>query len=505
MNRTLATDFVRPGLVGRELTRTGYVRLATALERDAASIRLCDDGWLVVAVEIDAPMRGRLYEAIDASIERELGEWHACEAGSGCAGNVRANLVDQLGRASRAGARGIAIFLNPLRAAAGPMGALEPRDSAALRFLAEATRAHALALWLDERDGATGGYGDPVPLSQLLAPARDEAGRSDDPLASPTPTPMPMPIRQTTPAPPTPTTQADDPLREKASAPAPLAPARVGVVVAEAEEVWRSWALQLVAARGPQPLSALEKLFTDSYVPLSNAIAGGLDDARAKSAHDEFRQTFARGYADAFATFAVTTKRPRMVLDAHDVAARIARLHGARSTRLLLVDSMRWDVSRLVEQQLGACLGSRAAITDEMLLWSALPTTTMRQLETIARGVDALRSPAELDADADLPRGRTAEYIRRLRVGSRELHKLDLVESRLVAARGAALRSIPAIAEAAAEAIARHADSLAPHTLLFVFGDHGFTIDRAGSAQQGGASPEEVLVGAFSVLVGAMH
>jgi hypothetical protein len=159
----------------------------------------------------------------------------------------------------------------------------------------------------------------------------------------------------------------------------------------------------------------------------------------------------------------------------------------------------------MVEQQLGAKLGSRAALTDEIVLWSALPTTTMRQLETIARGVDALRAPAELDADGDLPRGRTAEYIRRLRVGPREVHKLDVIEARLSASRGTALRALPAIAETAADAIARHAETLAPHTLLFVFGDHGFTIDRSGSAHQGGASPEEVLVGSFSLLVGDVH
>jgi len=184
---------------------------------------------------------------------------------------------------------------------------------------------------------------------------------------------------------------------------------------------------------------------------------------------------------------------------------RSHRLHGARSTRMLLVDAMRWDISRLVEERLAARLGERAAMTDELVLWSALPTTTMRQLETIARGVEALRSPGEMDADAEPPRGRTAEYVRRLRVGPREVHKLDVVESRLQGARGGVLRAIPEIAEATAEAIARHAETLAPNTLLFVFGDHGFTIDRAGSARQGGASPEEVLVGAFALLVGDVH
>ena len=67
------------------------------------------------------------------------------------------------------------------------------------------------------------------------------------------------------------------------------------------------------------------------------------------------------------------------------------------------------------------------------------------------------------------------------------------------------LRAIPEIADAAAEAIARHAETLAPRTLLLVFGDHGFTVDRTGSARQGGASPEEVLVGAFALLVGDVH
>ena len=203
--------------------------------------------------------------------------------------------------------------------------------------------------------------------------------------------------------------------------------------------------------------------------------------------------------------FAATTKRPRMVLDAHDVAARIARLHGARSTRLLLVDGMRWDVSRLVQERLAAKLGARASITDELLLWSALPTTTMRQLETIARGVEALRAPAPLDGEPEPPRGRTAEYVRRMRVGPRELSKLDLLEARVQAARAHVLEEMADIALATAEAIARHVDTLQARTLLFVFGDHGFTLDRSGIARQGGASPEEVLVGAFALLVGDVH
>jgi hypothetical protein len=95
--------------------------------------------------------------------------------------------------------------------------------------------------------------------------------------------------------------------------------------------------------------------------------------------------------------------------------------------------------------------------------------------------------------------------VRRLRVGPREVHKLDVVEARLESARGGVQRALPETAERAAEAIARHALTLPPHTLLFVFGDHGFSIDRQGVARQGGASPEEVLVGAFALLVGDTH
>ena len=77
--------------------------------------------------------------------------------------------------------------------------------------------------------------------------------------------------------------------------------------------------------------------------------------------------------------------------------------------------------------------------------------------------------------------------------------------NRQAAARGEVVRELPEIAEAAAEAVARYVETLAPRTLLFAFGDHGFTIDKSGVACQGGASPEEVLVGAFALLVGEVH
>jgi len=493
-------------------------------------------GLIVVEVEgIGPSARGRLADVLDDALEQELAARGATGPGLTSASDRDAALSDQLFRARRLGAPGLAIVLGPLRATANAVGALEPEDSATLRFLAIATAERPVVLLLDERDARTGGYEEPVPLAELLGngvgPANanvDAPARDASPTFSPTFSPTPEPAFVLPPASYAtehahafeqaiePTTEPETALactrgfepaieREPAPERRPVCANTAGASVVDREDPWRAWTLQLVAARGPQPLSALERLFTDSYMPLANAVGAGLDDARARGAADEFRAAFSRSYSEAFPTFSATTKRPRMVLDVHESAGRIARLHGARSTRMLLVDAMRWDVARLVQARLVARLGERAVLTDEVILWSALPTTTMRQLETIARGVDALRSPGEIDADAEPPRGRTAEYVRRLRVGPREVHKLDVIEARLQGARGNVLRALPEIAEATSEAIARHAETLAPNTLLFVFGDHGFTIDKTGTARQGGPSPEEVLVGAFAFLVGDVH
>jgi len=53
--------------------------------------------------------------------------------------------------------------------------------------------------------------------------------------------------------------------------------------------------------------------------------------------------------------------------------------------------------------------------------------------------------------------------------------------------------------------------TLAPRTLVLVFGDHGFRLPASpdgratGPATQGGTTPEEVLVPAQAWLVGGMH
>ncbi len=496
----------RPGHPGRaeegadvpNVAPAGALRFGSPDQRDAAGLRLAKRGMILVELEGIAPsMGGHVGDAIRASIERELGARGAAGPDESLAG-IEAHLTDQLHRARSVGASGIAIVLGPLGRAVGPLGALDPIDCHTLRSIARLTADRPVVLLLDDSDRTTPGFGDPAALAELLQPAlRPAEPAALTPTFSPAPTPTPA-LTTAPPLAPAPTPEPVLPLTSRHTA---------GASIVHREEPWRAWTLQLAAARGPQPLAALERLFAESYMPLCNAIARGLDDPRARAAQDEFRAAFAKSYSDAFPTLAVSTKRPRMVLDAHEVAARVARLHGARSTRLLLVDGMRWDLSRLIEQQVASTMGPRASVTDELVLWSALPTTTMRQLETIARGLDALRSPTQLEehADADPLRGRTSEYVRRLRVGPRELYKLDLVQARLQEAGTEALLALPDIADVASQIVVRHAETLAPRTLLFVFGDHGFLVDRTGTATHGGASPEEVLCGAFGLLVGDVH
>jgi hypothetical protein len=472
-------------------SETGEFRFASAEERDSIGVRLAAAGLVVAELEgIGPSARGRLGERIGETIERELASRGAPGPAVDAAGDTGAMLGDQLYRALRSGATGIGVVLGPLRAVTDDLGALDPVDCRVLRALIRATAERRVVLLLDESDRTTGGYGEPVPLERLV---RGQDGEAREPQRHIEPPPVEPP-------PPASPEAAAGPVRG-------IDRHTAGASVVEQEEAWRRWTLQLTAAKGPQPLAMLERLFAESYVPLSTALAAGLDDPRARSAVEDFRAAFSRSYAEAFPTLAVSAKRPRMVLDVHDVAARIGRLHGARASRLLLVDAMRWDLSRMVQQRVSSRLGMRAAITDELILWSALPSTTLRQLETIGRGVDALRAPGPLDDQTEVEalRGRTADYVRRLRVGPRELHKLDLVHARLQAVHGGVVAALPALADEAAMAIVRHVETLPPRTLLLVFGDHGFAVDRRGGIAQGGASPEEVLCGAFGLLVGEVN
>ncbi|MCC6666367.1 MAG: hypothetical protein IT375_21620 [Polyangiaceae bacterium] len=282
----------------------------------------------------------------------------------------------------------------------------------------------------------------------------------------------------------------------------PLAP--------NAASEWRRWVGELESTRGPKPLAVIERTFVSAYVPLTDALARGVAGEEAEPVALAWAKSFAKSYSEAFDALRVRGKRPTMVLDVPDLALRIGRLHGARSAQLVLVDGMRFDLGVRVNERLKSLLGQHAALTERLLLWSALPSTTAMQLELIGRGAQGLKEVTEqTDSEIPVARGRSAATLRRIRAGQREVLKLDLVESAMSVPGGPLAERLDDLADEAAEALAAHLLRLPPRTLAVVFGDHGFTLDQVGggtsAGHSGGASPEEVLVPAFAWLVGAVH
>jgi hypothetical protein len=164
---------------------------------------------------------------------------------------------------------------------------------------------------------------------------------------------------------------------------------------------------------------------------------------------------------------------------------------------LLWCDALRFDIGMMLRGELESRASDIATLVGETILWSALPSTTPRQAETFVRGRDALQSPAEPESETAVLRERTADVVRKVRMGSRELFKLDLIESRL----RTGIDTPQALACQVAVSIEKFARAerqrRSARTLLFVFGDHGFAFDRT-NFMQGGAQPEQVLVPALS-------
>ncbi|MBK8252468.1 MAG: hypothetical protein IPK82_07335 [Polyangiaceae bacterium] len=275
---------------------------------------------------------------------------------------------------------------------------------------------------------------------------------------------------------------------------------------------WRSFAVELDAARGPKPVRVIEQLFMTRYIPLVGAVARGEADNTVRAVVEGWAQAFEHSYTDSFSAMRVTNKRPMMTFDAPEIATRIARLNGARGVKLLLVDGMSFDLGERVSAELRARATASGVCVDRLLLWSALPTHTSMQMSLLAKGPEALRDvEPPSDPEPEIARGRAIGTLRRERAGARELMKLDLVEARLRTAGPSYDERLDNLADEVASVLARYLESLPPRTLLFVFGDHGFRLPRAADgrstspATQGGASPEEVLVPAYAWLSGGVH
>ncbi|MCH2108968.1 MAG: hypothetical protein MK135_06535, partial [Polyangiaceae bacterium] len=164
-----------------------------------------------------------------------------------------------------------------------------------------------------------------------------------------------------------------------------------------AKKEWRSWFNTLEAAQGPKPLSVIERHFVTEYTRLREARRRGWADERVDGLLNSWSGDFEQSYSGAFDSLRVRGKRPTMVLDIPDVAARFARLQGARRTHLLMVDSLRFDLGLMVQDRLRGQID--AALTERLLLWSALPSVTSYQLELIGQGASGLKEAPNADAE----------------------------------------------------------------------------------------------------------
>lgn len=450
------------------------------------------------------PLRGQLGEFLEAAVEEQLTALGADAPGVDTTSNWTASLTDQALRARRCERRGIVLALGPLDALVGPDGALDPDDSAALRAWAVCSSELPITLLLDRRNRGLCGYGPPIRIEELLglsgAPARREQRPASPSALASAPPVEAAPVAQDE------TIEAS----ETAEDPHPDEPLSPEPPVAIDATDWRRFADELHAARGPKPLPVVERMFASRYVPLAEAELLGLTDAFAKQVRAEWASSFAKSYSEAFKALGVTGKRPSMVFDVPQMAARIARLHGARSVELFLVDGMRFDLGLRVHARVRRAFEGKAACADQLLLWSALPTTTPVQLELLAHGIEGLsrQRPEECEASA-VTRGRAVVTPRRVKIGQRDVMKLDVVEPRLRENGPALPERLEAIADDIARAIIKHAATLPDRSLLLIFGDHGFLADSttagSGPARSGGASPEEVLVPGFAWLLGGVH
>lgn len=444
-------------------------------------------GWIVVVVRTLGPasrgqLRGRIEEAIEHAL-RQRGATPPCVGDSAGLAQV---LYDQLQRVEQIGAKGLVVALESLSSLIGATGALGDDDSATVRTVASVTTENHLQFWLSATDEALPAYGPPLPLGALLQPPPSHLPCGLDPV------------------------QPRDPSSAQALAPPQFPPPKAKYL---AEGKWRQLSQMLDGAQGPKPLATIEKLFVQAYVPLARLVRTGQADSRAAQSLERFSASFEKSYQEAFVAAKATKRRPPMVLDVPQIALRIARLHGARSTALVLVDAMRFDVGLRVETILHEMLRDEAVLAERVVLWAALPAVTTTQLKLLERGPRGLAEPLDTpemrEQEMPILRGRTAATMRRLRLGGLQLYKLDVVQTDVLAPGLAEEQRLDVMAQNVAYPLKRLAATCSARTLMFVFGDHGFVLPKNGAvtgpAVAAGAKPEEVIVPGQAWIIGAVH
>lgn len=489
----------RRGLLFLDAPERGEMKLALGAER-----------YVVASCE-PTVKAGALAAAVDDALEHALALRGALPPATPCDASPEAKMADQLQRTRALGVRGLALELPSLAGLATAQD-LEASDGEALRALLDAMAKAPVVLLADPADRAVRVL-VPTALGSLVTPSRSPSPRSAEAPMGVREGPRNAAVSPTAAPPPEASPQLPEPPKPAEPSRAELARRKEERLVQTAE--WRSFAVELDAARGPKPVQVVERLFATRYLPLVSALARGEADGAVGGVVDEFRTSFERSYRDGYAALRVSGKRPPMVLDAPDIAARIARQNGARGVKLVLVDGMRFDLGERVAARMGRALGGRAVCVDRLTLWAALPTVTRTQLGLLATGPAGLRELSPEDAGPDsgqeAARGRAAGMLRRERIGSRELMKLDLVEARLKLSGPPHDERLDALADEVSDVVLKFEGTCPTRTLLCVFGDHGFRLSPSadgkttGPGMQGGTSPEEVLVPFHAWLLGEVH
>jgi hypothetical protein len=509
---------------------------------------------IVVAIESPAPEhRSRLADFIVGCIETDLDARGAAPAAWGRDASLEAKIDDQLYRARLLGAGGLALRFSELQRVADSSGQLCEADSGALRRLLAIAEHERLQIFLPETTAALRVVGAPEPLSDWLTAASrdgrvaaieyepldlpDDAGvAAQDAAAQDAAALLSAPsidafsegsgphsapegesassgeqaslnesVRDTNP---TTSERAAGADAATEAEPAPFsseleAPASASAEPLDAESRERcvAWTGQLRNMNGPKLHAAVERAFVGAYLPLSKEAASGRVPPEARSALQFWAEGFAQSYAAAFKTFGLRTKRPRMVRDVIELGMAWLNQLRARQCQLLVVEAMRFDLGQLVNQLLERRLSGRAEFAEQAVLWAALPSNA----ESQQLGLTSVSRRAALERKRREPAETATPRIENLRVGSREIFRLDVIGADLGQPGERENERLARLAALIADIVAPWVQAQPPDTLVVLFGDHGFhwqTSQHATSpAQRGGALPEQVLVPASGWLL----
>jgi hypothetical protein len=491
-----------------------------------------------VVVALPEPRRehtGGLEAFVLGAIEHELGRRGAAPLGWQHDECLEAKLADQLYRTRLLGAGGLALRFSRLDAIADTSGQLNGDDSDTLRQLLALAEREPLQLYLPEPVAALLVVGEPRRLSDWLtagsragsvATIEYEPSPTSDEAQSPTkpgPDLWGPPLVEAFVASNASSESAEDSLSQATSgvtfADHPIAPgddSEPGAKAAAetshglppssqgAQQTQRcvAWMAQLQNMSGPKVHGSVERAFLTAYLPLSREVATGRAPRETQAVVEKWAEGFAHSYATAFKSLNLRAKRPKMVRDVVDVGVRWLGQHRARQCQLLLVSGMRFDLGQRLNEEIERRLPGRVACADQTILWAALPSNGESQHVGDAPARSA-RPAVRMSSDPTTPSGSAIES---LRIGARELFRLDQISSDLAKPGEAEAVRLQRLATTLADHVVPWIGEQPPETLIVIFGDHGFhwqtTETGTSPAQRGGALPEQVLVPASAWLVG---